>query len=703
MSTKLADLAEKLDLSLKDLKEKLKELGFEISPRSRVIDDEIAELVLDELGKDDAEDGESSSGGDVAEIYDELIAKEREREIIKSQRKKTAGKDAKKEEIKTQVSVQVDYSKAIDIPDTITVKEFAEKTGIKIAKIIGELMKNGILANINQQIDFDTAQIIADDMGVKIKRIRSVAGAEEFMTGDISKLLSEDDKNLLKERPPVVCVMGHVDHGKTKLLDAIRETNIVAQESGGITQHIGAYQVQKKGKLITFLDTPGHEAFTSMRARGAKATDIAILVVAADEGIKPQTVEAINHAKEAGVPIIVALNKIDKPGANPDKVKGELTEQGLQPEDWGGKTIVVSVSALTGQGIEDLLDMILLTAEIEGFKANPDREAVGTVIEANLDPNLGPVATVLINTGTLKIMDNIIVGNTYGRIKLMKDYTGNSIHTAGPSMPVLIAGLHATPKSGDILQVVKDEKTAKNKAEEIHLISKKENEEKMSGINQIISNVKSDKILKLVVKADTKGSLEAIKQSILKIKDEEVAVKVIHSGAGSVTRSDIMMAAASGGMVVAFHSDFDSPHVKKTADREGVEVRMYSVIYDLLGDIKKILSGLLEPEIERVVIGRASVKQIFLTKKKDMIIGCKVLSGKIENKGKITVIRGKNATDEDNIAGEGMIESLRKVDEVVKEIGEGNDCGIKFSGDVKLEDGDILEIYKEVEKRRTLT
>ncbi|MFH1534102.1 MAG: translation initiation factor IF-2 [Nitrospirota bacterium] len=439
-----------------------------------------------------------------------------------------------------------------------------------------------------------------------------------------------------------------------------------------------------------------------MRARGAKVTDIAILVVAADEGVKPQTIEAINHAKEAGVPIIVAINKMDKPDANPDKVKGELAEHDLQPEDWGGKTVMVPVSALRGDGIDTLLDMILLTAEMEDLKANPDREAVGTVIEAHLDSSLGPVATILVNTGTLKIMNNVIIGRTYGRIKLMKDHNGKPLRIAGPSTPVLIAGLQQTPKSGDILQVVANEKVAKQRSEEVTLQTKQESEARMSGMNQVISTVKSEKILRLVVKADTKGSLEAIKQSIAKIKDEEVAVKIIHSGVGSVSKSDVMMAAASKGLVAAFHTDFDSPYVDKTAEREGVEVKKYTVIYDLLEDVRKILSGLLDAEIIKKVLGRAQIRQIFLTKKKDMIIGCKVLSGKIANKAKFNIIRGKDEEGEDAIAGEGLITSLRKVDKEVKDIGEGNDCGMKVNSSVPVEDEDILEVYIEEEKHRTI-
>lgn len=699
MSTKIVDLAEKLNLEPEALKEKIIELGFKLTPKAKTIEDDVADLVLDELS---VKDGQPE---DIAEIYDEIIHQQQQREIVKSQRKKTAGKDdgkKKKEVPVVKQPVVVVPGDTVEISEIITVKEFAEKTGINAAKVIGELMRNGILANINQQIDFDTAQVVADDLGIKLKRIREIAGVEELIAGDISKLIKEDDAATLKERPPVVCVMGHVDHGKTKLLDAIRETDVVAKESGGITQHIGAYQVEKKGKLITFLDTPGHEAFTAMRARGAKVTDIAILVVAADEGVKPQTIEAYNHAKEAGVPVIVAMNKIDKPDANPERVKGELSELGLQPEDWGGKTVVVPVSAITKQGIDELLDMILLTAEMENLKANPDREAVGTVIEAHLDKQLGPIATILVNTGTLKVMNSVIVGNTHGRIKLMKDHNGKPLKSAGPSTPVMIAGLNTTPKSGDILQVVQNEKAAKERAEEIALLNQKENQANTSAANQLISQVKSDKILKIILKADTKGSLEAIKQSIAKIKDEEVAIKMIHSGVGRINESDVMMAAASKGVVIGFHADFDSPNVSKTAEREKVPVKQYTVIYHLLEDIKKILTGLLEPEFSEVILGRAQVKQIFLTKKKEMILGAKVISGKLKNKAKLRVIRGETPEHTDNVVGTGMVDSLRKVDEIVPEIKEGNDCGIKFVGNVAIEEGDVLEAYEQQKTERII-
>jgi len=699
MSKKLAEIAKQLGIEVSELKVKINELGFEVSSKARVIEDDVAELVLDELGEKAEEVPKN-----VAEEYDEMIAEEREREIVKSQRKKMAGKDQGKKSTSDTVKpvVATTVSKTLEITDSISVKEYSEKTGINAAKIIGELMKNGILANINQQLDFETVQIISDDMGIKLKRKRDAAEAEDFMSGDISNLLKEDDASVLVERPPVVCVMGHVDHGKTMLLDAIRDANVIEGESGGITQHIGAYQVEKKNRLITFLDTPGHEAFTSMRARGAKVTDIAILVVAATEGVKPQTIEAINHAKEAEVPIIVAINKMDLEGANPDKVKAELAEHGLQPEDWGGDTVMIPVSALKGDGISEILDMILLTADLLELKANPNREAVCSVVEAHLDPGLGPVATVLVNTGTLKIMNNVIVGNTYGRIKMMCDHTGKKLRTVGPSTPVKIAGLHLTPKSGDILQVVKDEKTARARAEEIGLLARENDFANLSGLGRVLSGIKSDKILRLVVKADTKGSLEAIKQSLDKIKDEEVAIRIIHGGVGSVTKSDVMMASASTGLILGFHVDYDSPHVKKVAEREVVEVKFYKVIYALLEEMKDLLSGLLDAEIVEIRLGRAQVKQVFLTKKKEMIVGCKVLSGKVKNKAKLRILRGKDEEGEDLVVGEGRVDSLRKVDDVVKEVNEGNECGIKFVGDISIEEGDIFEIYEEEERERSV-
>ncbi len=633
---------------------------------------------------------------DKAELYDELIAQEMQREIVKSQRKKMAGRDTKKKEGKHEPVTGVpDKDRVIEIPAVISVKEFSEKTGVGAAKVIGELMKNGILANINQMIDFDTAQIISDDLGIKIKKKVQEASAEDVFKGDLDALLKDEDAADLKGRPPIIVVMGHVDHGKTSLLDHIRETNVVGGESGGITQHIGAYQVEKNGKKITFLDTPGHEAFTAMRARGAKVTDIAILVVAADEGIKPQTIEAIQHAQEAKVPIIVAINKIDKPGADPDRVKGELGEYNLIPEEWGGSTIMVSVSAKTGQGMQQLLDMVLLVADMENLKANPDRAAVGTVIEAHLDRNLGPIATVIVNSGTLHLMDCIVVGGTYGRVKVMKDYLGKNAKTAGPSTPILIAGLSRPPQSGDIFQVVNDEKAARVQSQNVQFLQDADRLTRR-GMGEIISQIGSGRLkqLKLVLKADTKGSLEAIKQSLADIKNDDVAVKVILSGVGNVSESDVMMAAAAGGVVMGFHTELGH-NVKEVAERENIEVLQYTVIYKLLDDIRKILTGLLEPEIIEVIVGKALVKQVFMTKKKEMIVGCKVVEGKMQ-KEKVRIFRN------DELVGEGRVESLRKGESTTHEVPEGQECGILYSGFLPLLEGDIIEAYKNEKRIRTL-
>jgi translation initiation factor IF-2 len=693
MSTKISDLAKQVNLTPKELKEKIIKLGFDVSEKARVLEDDLAELLLEELKPEDV----SVKEDDTADVYGEIVHEQLEREIVQKQRKRTAGKGNEKKKKDEEVVESSEVKKnVLEIPEVITVKELAEKSGLKIALIIGQLMKNGILANINQQIDFETASIISQDLGLKLKKVRSTANVEDIVSGNLEALLKEDDVDEKVDRPPIVCVMGHVDHGKTKILDAIRKANVIDTESGGITQHIGAYQVEKNDRKITFLDTPGHEAFTAMRARGAKVTDVAILVVAADEGVKPQTIEAIDHAKEAGVPIVVALNKIDKESANVDRVKGELAQYDLQPDDWGGKTVMVPVSAITGEGIDQLLEMVLLTADMEDLTADPTREAVGTVVEANLDLNLGSVATILVNTGTLSIMDNICVGAAYGRIKLMKDHTGKNVKKADPSMPVLIAGLSETPVSGDILQVCKTDKEARSQALNVATIRKAESE-RGSVMTQIISQINAGelKTLKIVLKADTKGSLEAIKDSVAKIKSDTVAVKIIHSGVGNVSESDVMMASASQGLVMGFHVAVPA-QVKKAAEREKTDVVLYTIIYDLLENIEKILTGMLEPEIVEVILGRAEVKQIFFTKKKEMIVGCKVKNGKMVNKAKFRIFRGEEKV------GEGEILSLQKGQEHSKEVMEGNDCGIKFKGNVPLEEGDILEPYTQEERQRTL-
>ncbi len=642
---------------------------------------------------------ENQSPRDTAELYDEIIAEEREREIVQSQRKKMAGKDSSKPYVKQAPTishtVKYDPNRVIEVGEVISVKEFAEKSGLGAPKIIGELMKNGILANINQQIDFETAMIIADDLKVKIKKKQIAASAEDLFAGNLESLLKEHDSSMLVTRPPIVVIMGHVDHGKTKLLDAIRNANVVESEAGGITQHIGAYQVEKNGKKITFLDTPGHEAFTAMRARGARVTDIAILVVSADEGIKPQTLEALQHARDAKVPIMVAITKIDKPNADIDKVKGELAAHDLIPEEWGGNTIIVPVSAVTGKGLPELLEMILLLAEMANLKANPNREGVGTVIEAHLDHSLGPVATIIVNTGTISLMDNVVIGESYGRLKMMRDHLGNKIKSAGPSTPVLIAGLSERAVSGDIVQVVPDEKTARMRAITIKNLRTAQQRER--GVGEIISAISSGqlKTLKIVLKADTNGSLEAIKHSIAEIKHEDVGVKIILSSVGDVNESDVMMAAASGAIVMGFSTKANQ-NVMMVAEREGVEVIFYNIIYKLLDDIKKILTGLLEPEFNEVVLGEVLAKQIFFSKKKEMIIGCMVKSGVIQNKVKVRVQR------KGEIVGEVQITSLQKGQESVSEVKEGTECGIKVQGPIKVEEGDLLLPYKVEKKIRTL-
>lgn len=623
------------------------------------------------------------------------IEKELDREHFKAQKKQRAVNQKRGPKAQPQIKAKTGV---IEIPAVISVKEFSEKCGLPVTDVIANLFKNGIMATINQKIDFDTAAVVATDLEMEVKMKEKEVTSEELFAGDLKALLFEEDKSLLEERPPIVTVMGHVDHGKTKLLDAIRNTDVVAGESGGITQHIGAYQVKKNGHLITFLDTPGHEAFTSMRARGAKVTDIAILVVAADEGVKPQTVEAINHAKEAGVPIIVAINKIDKANANIDKVKGELVEFGLQSEDWGGKTVMAPVSAHTGEGLDSLLEMILLVAEMETLKANPNRMAVGTVVESNLNPSLGPVATVLVNTGTLEMGDSIVVGNTIGRVKTMQNHKGENLKNVPPSGSVQISGLNKVPKAGDILQAFKNEKIAKERLNQVvELKRQQEINDDGSMVERIVSQINTGDInyLKLVVKADTKGSLEAILQALNKIKNEDVAVKAIHCGVGNISDTDVVMASASQALLVGFHVTANT-HVRKLAEKERVDIKDYVIIYKLTEDIKAILSGMLEPEINVVELGKMEIKQIFLDKKKWLIAGCKVIQGKVQKDSMVRVMRSGE------MLFETRLESLKHVQQDVSELEKGSECGVRIKVLQQVEVGDILEVFKVEKKERNL-
>jgi translation initiation factor IF-2 len=622
------------------------------------------------------------------------IMKEQDREAFRQQKKHRASSQKRGPKEQPQIKAKLGV---VEIPAILSLKEFAEKTGLPVTKVIETLFHNGVMATINQQLDYDTAAIVADELDVKIKRKEEEVEAEDLFEGDLTKLLADEKENL-ETRPPIISIMGHVDHGKTKLLDYIRKANVVAGEAGGITQHIGAYQVVKNDKPITFLDTPGHEAFTSMRARGAKATDIAILVVAADEGVKPQTIEAINHAKEAGIPIIVAINKMDKPNANPDKVKGELVEHGLQAEDWGGKVIMVPVSAHTGDGIDTLLEMILLVAEMEDLKANPNRQAVGTVVESHLDKALGPVATILINTGTLRVGDSVVVGTTVGKVKAMHDHTGKTQQEAIPSDAVRISGLSKVPQAGDILQSFKTEKVAKERAEQVKAMMEAK-EEQLGGtmVERLVSGISSGEIkfLKVVLKADTKGSLEAIMQALQKIRATDVRIKVIHFGVGNFADTDVIMASASQALLIGFHVAA-SAHVKKLAEKEHIDIKEYDIIYKLIEDMKAILSGMLEPEINVIELGEIEIKEIFLNKKTWVIAGGKVTKGRVESGAMVRVVRGEETLFETEL------ESLKHVKEDVSELEKGSDCGMKLKTPKPIEPGDRLEVFKIEKVERTL-
>lgn len=582
------------------------------------------------------------------------------------------------------------------LPAQISVKEFAEKTGVQVPQVIQSLMQNGMMVTITQSIDFDTAAIIAAELGVTVQKQEDTASAEHLMSGNLKELLT-DDVSTLVPRPPIVVVMGHVDHGKTSILDAIRQTDVVKGEAGGITQHIGAYQVEHVSKgskevhKITFLDTPGHEAFTAMRARGAQVTDIVILVVAADEGVKPTTIEAINHAKEAGVPILVAMNKIDKPNADPDRVKGELAGYGIQADDWGGSVPFVNCSATTKQGIDDLLDSVVLMSQMAELKANPNRSAVATVVESNLDQSHGALATVIVNAGTMHVGDIFVCGTIMGKVRTMIDSHGKRLSEAGLSAALRISGFNAVPAVGDILQVVPTEQKARQLMETMQAEGAKL---KKKSFADLVSRLSAGKLkqLKIVLKADAQGSLDAIRDSLNKRATEEVSVKVIHAAIGSVTETDVMMASASEGIVVAFHAEIP-PAVERAAEREGVKVREYDIIYNLLDDVDGLLKGLVEPVEEEKILGHLEVKGVFMTKKNEQVIGGRVADGTIKR----LPFRLQRSGEE---VGTGRITSLRKVDKDIKEATEGTECGMRVESTVPVVEGDVLEVYLREFKKK---
>ena len=589
-----------------------------------------------------------------------------------------------------QAEIAKKHPLVVKIPDEIGVGELAsrmKKTGAEVVKC---LIKNGVMASLSDIIDFDTASIIAEELGCKVEKEVIVTIEEKLID------TAEDKAEDLEPRAPVVVVMGHVDHGKTSILDVIRHSNVTEGEAGGITQHIGAYRVTVDGREITFLDTPGHAAFTTMRARGAQVTDIAVLVVAADDGIMPQTVEAINHAKAAGVSIIVAINKMDKEGANPERVKEQLTEYELVPEEWGGDTPCIPVSAHTKQGIDDLLEMILLTADMMELKANPDRAAKGTVIEARLDKGMGPVATVLVQNGTLHAGDTIVAGTTVGRVRSMMDDKGRRVKDAGPSVPVEITGLGDVPVGGDVFNAVSDERLARELVEQ-RLTEQKEaqfNSQTKVTLDNLFEQMKEGdmKELKIIVKADVQGSVEAVRQSLEKLSNEEVRVHIIHGGVGAINESDVMLANASNAIIVGFNVRPD-PVAEENAKRDGVDMRLYRIIYDCIEEIESAMKGMLAPKYREVALGKAECRETYKISNVGMVIGGHVTSGKITRNAQVRVVRDGIIVADDKVA------SLRRFKDDVREVAEGYDCGITLEKFSDIKQGDVLEAYEMEEYR----
>ncbi|MDE6729786.1 MAG: translation initiation factor IF-2 [Oscillospiraceae bacterium] len=633
------------------------------------------------------------------ERYEQIAPADRRKDNYSTKKQKINQKSAqrgkknnsRKQETEAQRLSRLELERArkqqlkVKIPDSIQVGELASRLKITVSKVIGKLMGLGIMASINEEIDFDTASLVAEELGAKVEK-------EVIMTIEERLIESEEvDEENQQPRPPVVVVMGHVDHGKTSILDRIRHANVTASEAGGITQHIGAYQVKHNNQMITFLDTPGHEAFTSMRARGANITDIAILVVAADDGIMPQTVESINHAKAAGTSVIVAINKMDKEAANPDRVLQQLTEYGLVCEEWGGDTICIPVSAKTGEGINELLENILLVAEVKELTANPDRLAKGTVVEARLDKGRGPIATLLVQKGTLHTGDIIIAGTAVGKVRVMTNYNGNTVKIATPSVPVEITGLDEVPCAGDIFDAVEDERLAKELVEQ----RKHEAKEAMfqnTGHKLTLDNLFSQiaegetKELPIIVKADVQGSAEAVKTSLEKLSNDEVRVRVIHSAVGAVKESDVMLANASNAIIVGFNVRPDNGAAESAA-RDGVDIRLYRIIYDAIEEITTAMKGMLAPKFREVILGKAEVRQLFKISSVGTVAGSYVLEGKLTRQCQIRIVRDGIIIADDHIAG------LQRMKDSVKEVASGYECGISLEKFNDIKTGDIFEAY----------
>lgn len=679
------ELAKELNVSSKDLINLLmEEFGVEVKNHMSVIEDEDATLIKELLGDTSDSEGKKS----LVDEYEEELAESLNKGVRK---KKKTKKELEQEEVERNAEAACGV---IEIGETITVKELCEKLGKPTNDVIKNLIFLGVMAGVNQEIDFSTAEKLCEKYEVLVEKKEEGTELEEFEEeADIV------EENLVK-RPPIVTIMGHVDHGKTSLLDAIRNAKVTASEAGGITQHIGAYTVSLNGEKITFLDTPGHEAFTAMRARGAQVTDIVILVVAADDGIMPQTKEAINHCKAADVPMIVAINKIDRPGANVDRVKQELTEHGLVSEDWGGDTICVPVSAKTGENLESLLEMVLLTAEMQELQADPNRKAKGTVIEAKLDKGRGAVASLLIQNGTLNVGDSILVGSTYGRIRAMFDDRGKKIKSAGPSIPVEILGLSEVPAAGDRFIVCKDEKTARNMADLRKQKIKADSHQASNRVSleDLYSQIQEGKVkeLAIVVKADVQGSVEAIRQSLEKLSTDDVKVRVIHGAVGAITETDVTLAAASNALIIGFNVRPDG-NATAQSEKESIEIKTYRIIYDAIEDVKSAMIGMLEPEYKEVVNGKAEVRMTYKISNVGTIAGCYVIGGKIVRNSEVRVIRDGIVIFESTLA------SLKRFKDDAKEVAKGYECGLSIEKFNDLKEGDIIESFTmEAIKRKEL-
>ena len=703
---RIYELAKELDVTSKEIIELLKEFDFSVKNHMSVVEGEALDLVK-EYYEEKLPNGEKSNvedpdkkveSIDEDEELDKIVPIKKLKEVKnknagnKKQRKPKYNNEAVDDE-KNENAAKANNVKSVELEDRLTVKQLAEKLGKPSADIIKKLILKGIMANINHELEFDVAKEIAAGYGIEVSK-KEEKNFEEIVINDF-----QDKEEDLIPRPPVITIMGHVDHGKTSLLDAIRQTHVTNQEAGGITQHIGAYTVHVRGEKITFLDTPGHEAFTSMRARGAQATDIAVLVVAADDGVMPQTIEAINHAKAANVPIVVAINKIDKPTANPDRVMQELTEYELVPESWGGGTICVPVSAKTKEGIDNLLEMLLLVAEMRELKANPNRLANGIVIESRLDKGLGPVASVLVKNGTLKIGDSIIAGTNYGRVRAMFDDKGKKIKSAGPSIPVEVLGFNEVPDAGDIVYAVQDEKSARQVAEKRIA----ENRNKMIvephtvSLEGLFSQIQEGKIkeLNIIVKADVHGSVEALKQSLEKMSNEDVKVRVIHGGVGAITETDVSLASASNAVIIGFNVRPDT-NARIIAEKENVDIKTYRVIYEAIDAIQSAMNGMLEPEYKEVIHGRAEVRQTFKASSVGTIAGCYVTEGKITRNSDVRVIR------DGIVIYEGELASLKRFKDDAKEVLSGFECGLNIEKYNDIKEGDIIEAFGQEQISRTI-